>query len=135
MTGRLVFVETKPQQGTPWSKEPPKTLQNFERAVVGLPYPNASDLAMIEKMRFLDAKRTRSNEGLSGRDFYSAKCMKAVNQCIGRSIRHARDWSAIWLLDHRYAQPQIQQQISGWLRTKLRHVKEIQVGHVKREAV
>lgn len=100
--------------------------------------------------------------------------MKAVNQCIGRSIRHARrpnpvvgvirqwqnvrdtdltrkpmeaptlvsskigdrsaqiahqwvlgrDWSAIWLLDHRYAQPQIQQQISGWLRMKLRHAKD-----------
>ena len=31
-----------------------------------------------------------------------------------------RDWSAIWLLDHRYAQPVIQQQISGWLRRKLR---------------
>lgn len=86
-------------------------------AVVGLPYPNASDLAMVEKMRFLDAKRkSRSDGGLSGRDFYSAKCMKAVNQCIGRSIRHARDWSAILLLDHRYAQPGIHQQISRWLR-------------------
>eukprot|EP00439_Symbiodinium_sp_Y106_P080254 s99_g19.t1 len=72
--------------------------------VVGLPYPNASDLALTEKT----PRRTEYSLGcLSGREFYSAKCMKAVNQCIGRSIRHARDWAAMLLLDHRYAQKDI----------------------------
>ncbi|CAK9059886.1 unnamed protein product [Durusdinium trenchii] len=85
-------------------------------AVVGLPYPNASDLAMVEKMGFLDAQRAKGHPGLSGREFYSSKCMKAVNQCIGRSVRHAADWSAVLLLDHRYARPCIHEQISRWLR-------------------
>ncbi|CAJ1360770.1 unnamed protein product, partial [Effrenium voratum] len=85
-------------------------------AVIGLPYPNASDLAMLEKMRFLDACAKRGQGSLTGRDYYTGKCMKAVNQCVGRSIRHAKDWSAILLLDHRYGQPQIQQKIAGWLR-------------------
>lgn len=83
--------------------------------VVGLPYPNARDLALLEKMRFLDARRARGLPGLSGREFYTARCMKAVNQCIGRSIRHARDWAAILLLDHRYAQSSINGSISRWL--------------------
>ncbi|CAJ1396194.1 unnamed protein product [Effrenium voratum] len=87
-------------------------------AVIGLPYPNASDLAMLEKMRFLDACAKREQGSLTGRDYYTGKCMKAVNQCVGRSIRHAKDWSAILLLDHRYGQPQIQQKIAGWLRTE-----------------
>ncbi|CAE7789979.1 CHL1 [Symbiodinium sp. CCMP2592] len=87
--------------------------------VVGLPYPNASDLALTEKMRFLDAARARGSQGLSGREFYSAKCMKAVNQCIGRSIRHARDWAAMLLLDHRYAQKDIAGQLSRWIRRAL----------------
>lgn len=84
-------------------------------AVVGLPYPNARDLALLEKMRFLDSRKARGLPGLSGREFYTARCMKAVNQCIGRSIRHARDWAAILLLDHRYAQPSINGSISRWL--------------------
>lgn len=83
--------------------------------VVGLPYPNARDLALVEKMRFLDGRRARGLPGLSGREFYTARCMKAVNQCIGRSIRHSRDWAGILLLDHRYAQSSINSSISRWL--------------------
>jgi len=86
--------------------------------VVGLPYPNASDLALIEKMRFLDSRRSKGLEGLSGREFYSARCMKAVNQCVGRSIRHAQDWAAVLLLDHRYPQTNVRGAISSWLRNK-----------------
>eukprot|EP00747_Dinoflagellata_sp_TGD_P109261 gnl/TRDRNA2_/TRDRNA2_170623_c0_seq1.p1 gnl/TRDRNA2_/TRDRNA2_170623_c0~~gnl/TRDRNA2_/TRDRNA2_170623_c0_seq1.p1 ORF type:complete len:711 (+),score=117.83 gnl/TRDRNA2_/TRDRNA2_170623_c0_seq1:559-2691(+) len=85
-------------------------------AVVGLPYPNASDLSLIEKMRFLDERRSKGAPGVSGREFYAARCMKGVNQCIGRAIRHAGDWAAVLLLDHRYAQPNIHSAISLWLR-------------------
>mmetsp|Transcript_32233 Transcript_32233/g.60172 ORF Transcript_32233/g.60172 Transcript_32233/m.60172 type:complete len:837 (+) Transcript_32233:57-2567(+) len=84
-------------------------------AVVGLPYPNASDLSLVEKMKFLDARRARGAPGLNGREFYMARCMKGVNQCIGRSIRHIDDWSAVLLLDHRYAQTTINSAVSKWL--------------------
>jgi len=85
-------------------------------AVVGLPYPNASDLGLLEKMKFLDTCYSKGVSGLTGRDFYTAQCMKGVNQCIGRSIRHARDWAAVLLLDHRYAQASISGSVSLWLR-------------------
>jgi len=87
-------------------------------AVVGLPYPNASDLGLIEKMRFLDRCRAEGAPGLSGKEFYTARCMKGVNQCIGRSIRHANDWAAILLLDHRYAHNAINGSVSLWLRER-----------------
>jgi len=83
--------------------------------VCGLPYPNPRDPVLLEKMRFLDA----SNHSLSGKQFYAAKCMKGVNQSIGRAIRHRNDWAALILLDYRYAQPNILDGISTWLRNRM----------------
>lgn len=48
--------------------------------MVGLPYPNARDAELVEKMAFLD----RRNAG-AGRRYYESLCMKAVNQSIGAS--------------------------------------------------
>lgn len=87
-------------------------------AVVGLPYPNASDLGLLEKMKFLDGCRSRGAPGLSGKEFYAARCMKGVNQCVGRSIRHSGDWAAVLLLDHRYAHAHIHGAVSQWLRER-----------------
>ncbi|KAL6431362.1 hypothetical protein ACFW04_007181 [Cataglyphis niger] len=38
----------------------------------------------------------------AGSSFYENSCMKAVNQCIGRSVRHINDYSTVILLDKRY---------------------------------
>ena len=38
----------------------------------------------------------------AGREYYEDLCMKAVNQCVGRVIRHAGDWAAILLVDARW---------------------------------
>jgi chromosome transmission fidelity protein 1 len=38
---------------------------------------------------------------LGARVYYEALCMKAVNQCVGRVIRHAGDYAAVVLLDVR----------------------------------
>ena len=47
----------------------------------------------------------RSGAATAGQEYYEDLCMKAVNQCIGRVIRHARDWAAIVLADARWAAP------------------------------
>ncbi|GIL44613.1 hypothetical protein Vafri_2140 [Volvox africanus] len=39
---------------------------------------------------------------LTGRQYYEGLCIKAVNQCVGRVIRHARDYATIVLVDARY---------------------------------
>eukprot|EP00397_Hematodinium_sp_SG-2012_P012153 GEMP01012316.1.p1 GENE.GEMP01012316.1~~GEMP01012316.1.p1 ORF type:complete len:774 (+),score=206.80 GEMP01012316.1:176-2497(+) len=120
------------QQSTLFAEErggsPADLLSSFSRAeigqdlssqlvlVVGLPYPNPQDPVLLEKMRFLDA---RGGTGLSAKQFYSAKCMKGVNQSIGRAIRHRNDWAALLLIDHRYANQQVLAGISTWLRHRM----------------
>lgn len=68
--------------------------------VVGLPYPDITDPELREKMSALD----RSPEkGLTGKSYYQNLCMRAVNQSVGRAIRHAKDYAAILLVDERYS--------------------------------
>ena len=82
--------------------------------MVGMPFPNPTDLELCERMRFLDAAAAKSGNGAScsstgraqptaGREYFEDLCMKAVNQCIGRVIRHRGDWAVILLADARWA--------------------------------
>jgi chromosome transmission fidelity protein 1 len=81
--------------------------------VVGLPYPNAGDPELQERLRYIDRAAggggvppgTGDGNGNGGgpasREHYLNLCMKAVNQCVGRVIRHQGDYAAILLLDAR----------------------------------
>lgn len=40
---------------------------------------------------------------LSGQEWYRQQASRAVNQAIGRVIRHREDYGAIFLCDHRSA--------------------------------
>ncbi|XP_020282942.1 ATP-dependent DNA helicase DDX11 [Pseudomyrmex gracilis] len=66
--------------------------------VVGLPYPNIKSPELQEKMKYLN-EHVKPD---AGNRFYENSCMKAVNQCIGRSVRHINDYSTVVLLDKRY---------------------------------
>jgi hypothetical protein len=67
--------------------------------VVGMPYPNVSSLELREKMAFFDKQRAKHQEGLSGSEYCEHLCMKAVNQSIGRAIRHQNDYAVVILVD------------------------------------
>ena len=75
--------------------------------VVGLPYPNITDPEMVEKMRSLDKGSGGGVGGggasSAGRDYYRNLCLRAVNQSVGRAIRHGNDYAAVLLVDARYA--------------------------------
>lgn len=89
--------------------------------VVGLPFPNMHSPELKEKIAFLDAKTDCKAHGTPSRgsDFYENICMKAVNQSIGRAIRHQRDYASIVLVDERYAQPRIATKLSHWIHGSL----------------
>lgn len=53
---------------------------------------------------------------LSGQAWYALDATRAVNQAIGRVIRHRNDYGAILLCDVRFQQSNQVQQLSKWIR-------------------
>ncbi|XP_017036500.1 ATP-dependent DNA helicase DDX11 [Drosophila kikkawai] len=89
--------------------------------VVGLPYPNRQSPELEQRMRHLDEKLGPG----SGNEFYENLCMKAVNQCIGRAVRHIRDYACVYLLDERYVGTRIRGKLPEWI---ARHIVEAAAG-------
>ncbi|XP_060663429.1 LOW QUALITY PROTEIN: regulator of telomere elongation helicase 1 homolog [Drosophila nasuta] len=91
------------------------------RAVIitGLPFPPLKDPKVILKRRYLESNRTRENQLLSGQEWYSLEATRAVNQAIGRVIRHRNDYGAILLCDSRFQDASQVQQLSKWVRGHL----------------
>lgn len=57
--------------------------------------------------------------GGAGSTYYQGLCMKAVNQSIGRAIRHRKDYSTVFLFDERYQQASVTRQLPEWMRPSL----------------
>ncbi|CAI4230534.1 unnamed protein product [Auanema sp. JU1783] len=83
--------------------------------MIGLPYPNKNSVELKEKMRFLDSQIPNG-----GKKLYDSLCMHAVNQAVGRAIRHRKDYAAVYLIDQRFSTPGIQSQLSGWIGKRLK---------------
>ncbi|XP_029392070.1 regulator of telomere elongation helicase 1 isoform X1 [Mus pahari] len=102
--------------------------------VTGLPYPPRMDPRVVLKMQFLDEMKGRSGVGgqcLSGQEWYQQQASRAVNQAIGRVIRHRHDYGAIFLCDHRFAYADARAQLPSWVRPYLKVYDNF--GHVIRD--
>lgn len=94
---------------------------NLARAVVvvGLPFANMGSVELKERMRFVKELDEKNNPNAKGKDagmeLYENLCMKAVNQSIGRAIRHRNDWAALVLLDERYASARVRAKLPKWI--------------------
>ncbi|NWQ63610.1 DDX11 helicase, partial [Neopipo cinnamomea] len=86
--------------------------------MVGMPYPNIKSPELQEKMAWLDKTMPRAAGQAPSRVLIENLCMKAVNQSIGRAIRHQKDFASILLLDHRYARPAIFNKLPQWIRER-----------------
>ncbi|KAG9758161.1 ATP-dependent RNA helicase CHL1, partial [Aureobasidium melanogenum] len=89
--------------------------------VIGLPYANPNTAEQKAKIKYIEEKAVASSAGgaAAARDFADNTCMRAVNQAIGRAVRHKNDWSAILLFDNRYMQKRIQDRLPGWIKASL----------------
>ncbi|XP_043566258.1 regulator of telomere elongation helicase 1 isoform X1 [Chiloscyllium plagiosum] len=86
--------------------------------VTGLPFPPRMDPKVVLKMQFLDemkAKCVGTAQHLSGQEWYRQQASRAVNQAIGRVIRHRNDYGAIFLCDHRFTGTEVRSQLSSWV--------------------
>ncbi|RVX75548.1 hypothetical protein B0A52_00901 [Exophiala mesophila] len=113
---------------------------------VGLPFPNANGaewkakLAHVESLQYQQFKATkqmsehqmREKAKQASRNFYENACMRAVNQSIGRVIRHRNDYAAILMIDGRFATERIQRKLPGWIQSSLR-VKEQHWAQIEKE--
>lgn len=77
--------------------------------IVGIPFPQAYDPKVLLKKHYLDTKKSTkavrmqtSIVHINGWEWYNLQASKAVNQAIGRVIRHVQDYGSILLLDQRY---------------------------------
>ncbi|XP_068652271.1 regulator of telomere elongation helicase 1 homolog [Aristolochia californica] len=93
------------------------------RAVVvtGIPFANRYDSKIRLKREYLDQRAQQKEfEVLTGDKWYSQQAARAVNQSVGRVIRHRHDYGAIIFCDERFASQSYQDQMSLWIRP---HVK------------
>ena len=92
--------------------------------VVGLPFPNINSAQWKAKLEYIensivDGGGSRAEGNAAGRDFYENACMRAVNQSIGRAIRHQKDFASIVLLDRRYRTERIASKLPGWIKQSI----------------
>lgn len=72
-------------------------------------------------------------QGLSGRQWYRQQASRAVNQAVGRVIRHKQDFGAILLCDTRFTYPDALQQLPCWMRPYVKVYNEF--GLVQRDLI
>ncbi|XP_039766628.1 ATP-dependent DNA helicase DDX11 [Ornithorhynchus anatinus] len=116
MTGALLLsvVGGKMSEGINFSDDLGRCV-----VMVGMPYPNIKSPELQEKMAYLDQTLPRGPGQAPGKALIENTCMRAVNQSIGRAIRHQHDFASIVLLDQRYARPAILAKMPGWIRGRV----------------
>ncbi|XP_069337183.1 Fanconi anemia group J protein [Eulemur rufifrons] len=94
------------------------------RAVItiGIPFPNVKDLQVELKRQYND-HHSKLRGLLPGRQWYEIQAYRALNQALGRCIRHQNDWGALILVDDRFRNNP-SRYISGlskWVRQQIQH--------------
>ncbi|KAM7483732.1 hypothetical protein LguiB_008315 [Lonicera macranthoides] len=91
--------------------------------VTGMPFATRTDPKVRLKREFLDQQALSIQkvcQVLTGEEWYSQQASRAVNQAVGRVIRHRHDYGAIIFCDERFTNSNRQSQISRWIQP---HIK------------
>lgn len=88
------------------------------RAVItiGIPYPNIREITIGLKKEYNDRARRERPHLMNGGDWYASQAFRALNQALGRCIRHKDDWGAIIMIDSRLRGATGLNNISKWIR-------------------
>lgn len=88
---------------------------------IGIPFPSYGDKLVQLKRQYNDKKKQLAPTAflksriLSGSDWYDIQGYRALNQALGRCIRHRKDWGAIILLENRFCDNRHSKRLSKWI--------------------
>ena len=71
------------------------------------------------KKEYANDRHSSEKTYLAGSEWYKLEAYRAVNQAIGRVIRHKTDYGAIIFLDKRFAEASMQSNLSDWVKKSI----------------
>lgn len=95
--------------------------------MVGMPFANINSPELKERMNYvrtlhkqqkadtLLGQKKHKSDCDAGQELYINLCMKAVNQAMGRAIRHQNDFAALIFLDNRYSRQDTVARLPSWI--------------------
>eukprot|EP00633_Aureoumbra_lagunensis_P009056 CAMPEP_0197323220 /NCGR_PEP_ID=MMETSP0891-20130614/70381_1 /TAXON_ID=44058 ORGANISM="Aureoumbra lagunensis, Strain CCMP1510" /NCGR_SAMPLE_ID=MMETSP0891 /ASSEMBLY_ACC=CAM_ASM_000534 /LENGTH=1331 /DNA_ID=CAMNT_0042815807 /DNA_START=1 /DNA_END=3996 /DNA_ORIENTATION=- len=100
---------------------------------VGIPFPPAFDHLVMRKKDYNDSKikgglelgcgqngqPKADKDCMSGSTWYTCQAYRALNQALGRCLRHLNDWGALVLVDYRFNELHARHGVAAWLRDAL----------------
>ncbi|KAJ1833981.1 hypothetical protein LPJ63_002316 [Coemansia sp. RSA 2711] len=118
--GALMFAvyRGKVSEGIDFSDYYCRTVVN-----IGIPYPAFKDVKVVLKREYNDAYSNPSVHErvlLNGSKWYDIQAFRAINQALGRCLRHKNDWGAIIMLEARFTHPRNINRLSKWVRSHMR---------------
>jgi Fanconi anemia group J protein len=93
----------------------------------GIPYPNLVEADVVLKREY-----TERHFGVqAAREWYDTQAYRSLFQAVGRCIRHARDYGAIFLLDERFTNQM--KRFPNWMRGRFTADAQIEDIHARLE--
>uniref|UniRef100_A0A2Z5TRQ6 Putative regulator of telomere elongation helicase 1-like protein n=1 Tax=Reticulitermes speratus TaxID=60591 RepID=A0A2Z5TRQ6_9NEOP len=100
--------------------------------VTGVPYPPLMDTYIKLKRSYLKEISVKNgNKCMTADEWYLLQATRALNQSIGRVIRHKDDYGAILLCDQRFEGLSFKTALSSWIRPHMK--KQTSFGSMIRE--
>lgn len=87
--------------------------------ITGIPYAPAFDPKVKLKKEYVQSLYEKKLSSISGNDWYQIQAVRAINQAVGRIIRHRNDFGAIIYLDSRFALSQQKSFMPSWVKSRL----------------
>ncbi|KAF1789930.1 P-loop containing nucleoside triphosphate hydrolase [Phytophthora cactorum] len=94
---------------------------------VGIPFPSVKELQVSLKRKYQDEKSRMNMKLVNGHIWYNLQAFRALNQALGRCIRHRQDYGAIMLLDSRHRFNKHTKSLSKWMRPYIQEFEHSQM--------
>ncbi|KAJ1375116.1 hypothetical protein KIN20_038370 [Parelaphostrongylus tenuis] len=87
--------------------------------IIGVPYPPLMDVRICLKRLYLNEIKAEDKMNQSADDWYVTEGYRAVNQALGRVLRHVNDFGVVTLLDERFGKIN-KEYFPSWMRASIK---------------